>query len=52
MQSMVIKSKLTRGWGLVELRQEGEYYCIYVDNCYKQSSKELNDMIREYDSYK
>ncbi len=37
MSSTVLKSKTTNNWGLVELRQEGKYYCIYINDEYKKA---------------
>jgi len=47
---MTLKSK--KGpYGLVELRQEGSMYVLYVAGSIKGQSSDLNFMMREFDRY-
>jgi len=45
---MLLKSKMT-SYGLVELRQEGGEYRLYVNGVMKKYSKDRDTMIREFD---
>jgi len=48
---MIIKSKMT-SWGLVELKEEGGWYCLYIDGVNKKNSKDLTEMLNDYEYYK
>ena len=45
----LLKSKTT-SYGLVELRQEGTMYVLYLNGSIRSQSADLNFMIREFDS--
>ncbi len=47
---MTLKGKRT-SYGLVEIRQEGCSYCIYVNDVLKESSYDLDYILGRYDSY-
>ena len=45
---MPLKSKVT-SYGLVELRQEGGEYRLYVNGTLKKYSEDLDTMMREFE---
>jgi hypothetical protein len=47
-REMLLKSKVT-SYGLVELRQEGGEYRLYVNGTLKKYSKDPDTMMREFD---
>lgn len=47
---MTLKSK-KGSYGLVEIRQEGSDYVLYVGGTIKEISKDLNYILRQYDRY-
>ena len=47
---MTLKGKRT-SYGLVEIREERSGYAIYVNGILKESSTDLNYILRRFDSY-
>ena len=47
---MTLKGKRT-SYGLVEIREERSGYTIYVNGVLKESSSDLNYILRRFDSY-
>ena len=47
---MTLKGKKTK-YGLVEIREERGSYCLYVNGVLKESSSDLNYILRRFDSY-
>jgi len=47
---MTLKGKRTR-YGLVEIREERSGYGIYVNGSLKESSSDLNYILRRFDTY-
>lgn len=47
---MTLKGKRT-SYGLVEIREETSGYGIYVNGVLKESSSDLNYLLRRFDSY-
>lgn len=47
---MTLKGKRT-SYGLVEIREERGGYAIYVNGSLKESSSDLNYILRRFDAY-
>lgn len=47
---MTLKGKRTR-YGLVEIKEQSGSYCIYVNGELKESSSDLNYILRRFDKY-
>lgn len=47
---MTLKGKRTT-YGLVELKEERSGYAIYVNGVIKESSSDLNYVLRRFDTY-
>ncbi len=47
---MTLKGKRT-SYGLVEIREERSGYAIYVNGKLKESSSDLNYILRRFDTY-
>jgi len=47
---ITLKGKRTR-YGLVEIREHGSSYCIYVNGVLKESSSDLNYILQRFDKY-
>ena len=45
-----LKGKTT-SYGLIEVRQEGSWYGLYINGQLKEQSADLNYILREYDRY-
>ncbi len=47
---MTLKGKRTKH-GLVEIKEKGSSYCLYINGELKESSSDLNYILRRYDTY-
>ena len=47
---MTLKGKRT-SYGLVEIREKGSSYGIYVNGVLKESSSDLNYILKRFDKY-
>ena len=47
---MTLKGKRTK-YGLVEIREERSGYAIYVNGILKESSSDLNYILKRFDTY-